>query len=343
MLKDNQKRERKELTRSAMDKTNVRHSCLKAHVDDLGSAPEHLNSLKSLAKQYFDKGVNIVLLCGKKPLVEWKQWQTRKQIIKEFESMPWIRSDSFGVLCGVSTNNGVFLAVVDFDVKNLPSEIVQLGRKVLKHLPITQLEETPSGGMHWIYLCREKPKTINVYHNKAALELLGENKICIMAPSKGYKRLNDNTPTIVQNIEKLFYQALQKVGLKVRETSPHTWFSRENLPDKPYHGREPPCIKALMRGVNQGLRSETGIRISAYLLNFKRLNPKKALVVFNQWNQRNKPPLDMQELHSIFGSALKNNYCFGCEDPLLNEFCNEQVCVIWRRRLRRFKKQVVAL
>src|SRR5208283_5700998 len=70
-----------------------------------------------------------------------------------------------------------------------------------------------------IYYSRQKPKTEAAFHDSAALELLGEHKLCLMAPSKGYSRQNDNSPTVVESLEDTFYSILAKNGFKIEEES----------------------------------------------------------------------------------------------------------------------------
>ncbi|MBS7636803.1 bifunctional DNA primase/polymerase, partial [Candidatus Bathyarchaeota archaeon] len=154
-------------------------------------------SLKGAARQYWLQGLNVILLKEKKPLHGWSQWQTERQSEGDFEALPWSEADGFALICGSRLNNGLYFAAIDFDVKNVSEEAREKGRQALKHFLITQIEETPSGGQHWIYYSQTRPKTVSAYHNVAALELIGDGKLCIMAPSAGYKRLNDNQPTTV--------------------------------------------------------------------------------------------------------------------------------------------------
>jgi hypothetical protein len=302
--------------------------------------------IRNAAYEYFKQGCNIVVLKGKQPLVSWSQWQKERQSQEEFESLPWIQADGFALIAGSKLDNGLFFNAVDYDVKNLSSEIVDRGKQALKGLPITQIEQTPSGGQHWVYFCHNKPKTVSAFHNECALELLGEGKLCIMAPSKGYKRLNDNTPTIVQNIESVFYNALFRVGVKAQkktstERVPY-WFHK-GLAAKTFRGKNPPCINMLLTGTTEGLRNESAIRVTSYMLNFKRVKPQKAWKQLLDWNRSNTPPLPELELKSVFESAMKNGYCFGCEDPLLNRFCVESNCVVFHHRMQVFKRLVAAL
>ncbi|MEM3628640.1 MAG: bifunctional DNA primase/polymerase [Candidatus Bathyarchaeia archaeon] len=285
--------------------------------------------LKAAAKKYWSQGLNIVVLSGKKPLHDWTRWQTEKQNEKDFQNLPWEEADGFALICGQQTANGLYLGVIDFDVKNLPAQVFEKGRQALKNLPITHIEETPSGGQHWIYYSRMKPKAVSAYHNVAALELIGEGKLCIMAPSKGYKRLNDNTPTIVQDLETLFYEALGSVGVKTTETSRRQfWFGREDLAKQPYRGRSPPCIGALLKGTCEGQRNEYAIRLAGFLINFRGLNPNYAFKRLREWNRFNNPPLSEKELENVVKSAVKGCYVYGCEDEILKINCNAQECPI---------------
>lgn len=183
--------------------------------------------MKAVAREYWLQGCNIVLLKGKEPLHKWQKWQAERQSEGDFEALPWSEADGFAIVCGQQLHNKFYVGAIDLDVKNLPPDVVEKGRQALKHLPVTQIEETPSGGQHWIYLTETKTRSNSGYHNSHALEILGEGKLCIMAPSLGYKRLNDNTPTEVEDLEALLYSALEKAGIKAEK--PVEVWRNENL------------------------------------------------------------------------------------------------------------------
>ncbi|MEM3760230.1 MAG: bifunctional DNA primase/polymerase, partial [Candidatus Bathyarchaeia archaeon] len=290
--------------------------------------------LKAAAKQYWSQGLPIVVLKEKKPLHEWQKWQSQKQTEEEFESLPWSQADGFAVICGSQLSNGLFFTALDFDVKNLSENVVEVGKQVLKFMPITQMEETPSKGQHWIYYCRVKPKSIVAFHNVAALELIGENKLLIMAPSQGYRRLNDNTPTVVENLENLFLEALAKAGVKTKTEKPEAkaWFDREDLVGSAFKGVAPPCISKLLAGTETGNRNEFAIRLSSYLVNFRKVDVKKAWKELKEWNEWNTPALPESELKACFQSAVKNRYVYGCNDSILAGFCDKQNCSLAKKQ-----------
>ena len=104
-----------------------------------------------------------------------------------------------------------------------------------------------------------------------------------------------------------------------------------------------PCIDGLLLGVNEGYRNEAALRISCFFLNFRGENPEKVWAKLKEWNMRNKPPLSEAELRSVFNSAQKRGYVFGCEDVLLQSFCDKSGCNIFSRLQKRFQRLVAKL
>lgn len=294
--------------------------------------------LRAAAEAYYEIGFNVVTVKGKQPLQQWQNWTSERQTQEEFDSLNFSDADGLGVICGTKNKNGLYLAVVDFDVKKLPDEIIEKGKRVLKELPITQMEETPSKGQHWIYYVHTKPKSVSVFHNEVALELIGENKLCIMAPSQGYKRLNDNGPSVVNDLEDLFYNALYVVGVKPEKQS-ETWFDREEIAEKPYRGKDPNCIRELEKGTREGLRNEQGIRIASYYGNCKRYKPDVCLKILRTWNKLNEPSLDKTELEALLKSAYQGKYVYGCSDPILKSVCVREGCVLAKKEMREVTDQ----
>jgi putative DNA primase/helicase len=192
---------------------------------------ESKTDLKSAAFEWWQKGFVVVPMVfikeddgdiRKQPLTEWKKWQSQEQTLQEFESLPWSEAEGFEVLCGKPNREGLCVGVVDFDIKKTSAEAQALGREALKHFKVTARERTVSGGEHFIFLSRKPVKTISAYHDSAALELLGESKLCVVCPSKGYLKLNDNLPTVLDDLETEFLSALKAVGvIKPERTIKH--------------------------------------------------------------------------------------------------------------------------
>ncbi len=292
------------------------------------------DTLLRAGKEYQEQGIPVVAIKQKKPLISWAQWQTRSQTHEEFENQPWTTADGFAIVCGTKTETGLFPAAIDFDVKNVTEEAKANARSILKQLLTTRIEQTPSGGQHWIYLCHNKPKTVSVHHDECALELLGEGKLCIMAPSTGYKPLNDNQPAVLSNLETSLYDAMYKAGFKPKtQTSKanpgsNTWFDKRELSEKSFLGKNPPCIDNLYKGAKEGERNEQSIRLASYFANFRRMRPDRIMEQMRKINRFNDPPLEEKELQDIIKSTLNGGYVYGCQDPILKKTCERKECPI---------------
>jgi len=302
-------------------------------------------SLKQGALEYFKRGLPIVLMKRsgdrKIALHQWKQWQTQRQTEEQFNALPWAQAEMFAVICGVKGDNGLHFGAIDFDVKNVSQEAIDKGHSALKELLVTQIEQTPSGGQHWIYYSENKPKTDSSFRGTCALELLGEGKLCIMYPSKDYLRVNDNLPTELKSLGAYFLEMLQGIGVKAKTALAIANDSQKTNPTMAtYRGRDPPCVRALFSGVKPGERNESMLRLTCYLLNRRKLTPTTVWARICRINDKYEEPLERSELRTIFQSAHGKGYVFSCADPLLSKFCVEDDCVVATKNRRKFERRV---
>ena len=123
----------------------------------------------------------------------------------------------------------MYLGIADYDTKAKPNETdvekkqrleaIEKGKKILKDFPITQTEKTANEGIHYVYWSRNPVETDGTFHDNAGLELLGTKKLCLMSPSFGYTRINDNTPSEIPSLRDTFFEILKKHGFsKTQET-----------------------------------------------------------------------------------------------------------------------------
>lgn len=67
--------------------------------------------LRIYAKQYFEKfGFNVLPLAGKKPIINWEEWQLKKQTIEDIEKMDWKDATGIGTPAGLND-----VRVIDID------------------------------------------------------------------------------------------------------------------------------------------------------------------------------------------------------------------------------------
>jgi len=84
---------------------------------------------------------------------------------------------------------------------------------------------------------------------------------------------------------------------------------------------EPPCIKALLAGVGEGERNQALFSLACFY-HQQGLGIDHILARLKDWNARNAPPLQEQELRCSVASAVKGIYKLGCSSPSLKEHCD---------------------
>lgn len=299
------------------------------------------SELLGAAQAYYEIGLNVFTIKVKQPLTKWEKWQTQRQTQEEFDSLNFSDADGIGIVCGTKNKDSLYLAVIDFDVKNVSPKAIEKGQRVLKELPATMIEETPSGGQHWTYYVHSKPKTLKTYHNECAIELLGEHTYCAMAPSRNYKKINDNSPAVLNDLEGLLLDAFYAAGVRGEksEGKSETWFDRKEAPDQSYRGKNPNCIRELTKGTEEGLRNEHGIRLASYYGNCKQYQAEASLKLLRTWNKFNEPQLDSKEIEALLKSALQGNYVYGCNDPILKSVCEPEGCPLAQKSIEEATKE----
>ena len=220
--------------------------------------------LLEAAVMWYEKGVPVIPFTltwnekkqeyEKRPVVEtWKQWQDHPQTTEEFYALHIEEYTMFGLVCGVKlTIDGqtVYLVGIDRDIKepNLSEEVKQKTLQALNQMPTTYREKTRSGGNHLIYFSRTPAK--GAKPSQTGMELLSRGQLMVVTPSKGYSRENDNNITTIDDVEALFFNALETVGLckKEKQAKPIITHGKLRQLNKPR-----PCIvEALKQELTSG-------------------------------------------------------------------------------------------
>ena len=259
-------------------------------------------------------GLNVVPLLTKKPLILWTNWKGKQQTKQDFDLFPWDEADGFALIGGSKNKVGLFLCAVDYDVKNLPVEIVARGREITKQLPSTNVEGTPSGGQHWLYFCRKKYDYIKTYHPYCAIELLGDNRLIIMYPSKGYTKQNKKPIVVLNDFEFLINMMKQfytKKVFKYNQTEPQPVNQTKKIV-------VPPCIDNFLNELKESgeLDHTQRMHISTYLLNTVGFDLTMDLI--SKYAKDFKPQYTNYQLQWL----EKNNYGpYGCKRLMSENLC----------------------
>lgn len=124
----------------------------------------------------------------------------------------------------------------------------------------------------------------------------------------------------------LYESEIAEIKRRIEHEKPSYWFDRETEEKEAYRGDMPPCIQAISKGIEKGNRNESAIRLACFYSNFCKVKPSEALTSLREWNSKNKPSLDDREVEITLQSALRGRYNYGCNDPILKQFCNKEIC-----------------
>ena len=97
------------------------------------------------------------------------------------------------------------------------------------------------------------------------------------------------------------------------------------------------CYYKILEGVGEGLRDNAGLRLAVHLL--KEYPEDYARSIMQAWNRRNVPPLADKDVEKLVHQAT-GEYDFGCNDPVLADFCDPK-CVYKVRREGRVSAQKI--
>ena len=95
--------------------------------------------------------------------------------------------------------------------------------------------------------------------------------------------------------------------------------------------KKPPCIQKIEQGVGDGSRNSAMYTIAIYYKNLG-LTEEKVSNKILEWNEKNTPRIESNEIDKTIRSVFSNDYGIGCSTPELKEFCNKDECPIYRSK-----------
>jgi len=263
---------------------------------------------------------------AKHPCIKWKNYQRRRSSREQVEE--WFPSGVERNIVIATGESSGGLAVLDFDDEEFYKEYIE----GVEHK--TWVAKTGSPGHRQVYIRSKKPvRNRRVFYNgKLVLEVLAEGHVVVAPPSlhpsgRHYEWQTDvRTLPIkeVEDLDSILDEWLSSMGIKPYESEGCMEEFGKRLGDKPYMGEDPPCIKRILEGVEEGRRNESAIRLACYLLRLRRLSPKETLNILFEWNKRNKPPLPDTEIRYVVKSAVKGLYPYGCRSMKELGFCSPE-------------------
>jgi len=242
---------------------------------------EQLDDLEAASEAYFSLGLPVVAMKNKQPLSAWQRWQDTPQTLPEFNNQPWVNANAFAIVTGSKTREGLYFHVIDCDSSDFNVASVRT----------TQAEKTPRGGYHFVYhsrTCAKGQKNLDL-----KVELLGTGNLCIMYPSLGYSRMNDNFPSEVDSAADIYSELVKSLGGTPK--------------------RETVNVQKLLEGVPVGQRDTSAVKLATFFRK-KGLTKQETIGKLEEWNKRNTEPLEpgilTQKTESAFSTPQPYNYKF---------------------------------
>ena len=130
----------------------------------------------------------------KRPIVNtYAMWRDRPMTVEECEALPWDRANGIMLLTGIKAERGYFFAIdVDIPLEEL--------RPSLGIFRVSYFEETISNRLHALYWSKAPVPTLTAHDDRnRELRLLGAGAQVVVAPSYGYKKLNDNPLSVIDD------------------------------------------------------------------------------------------------------------------------------------------------
>jgi hypothetical protein len=258
-------------------------------------------TLTELLAFYREQGLcTIPIPLGtKQAILEWKNYQTRLPTDQELQL--WFSNDNtnIAIVCGVISGG---LVALDCDSEEV---FYKLGATIKEKtgiddvLDFTLISQTGRG---YQYLLRVKEPVKS--QKFPELDIKAEGGYIVVPPSihpngKQYKFLNPNVPIKTIN-------SLADIGIDIKQ--------KPGTPTIP--GEQPHWVtEALRKGVAEGQRNDTCFKLAGYFA--KRIPQDIARQIIFQWNSRNRPPLQENEVLETVKSAYKNTPTVDINNTLL--------------------------
>ncbi len=221
------------------------------------------------ALHYLETGFSVIPVGrDKKPIVEWKEYQTRLATEEEVRQW-WTKSPTASI--GIVTGKVSGISVVDVDAKSDGLETL----KTL-NLPMTWIVKTGGGGWHYYYQYHpDAPQGTALYQG---VDCRNDGGYVVAPPS---------VHASGQKYEWSFVDG-------DRAEFPIHLFTKNQIKKD---------WEKILQGTNEGGRNENATKVFGKLLRAFALNESASVWEIGvMWNQKNKPPLPEQELRAVFNS-----------------------------------------
>ncbi len=253
------------------------------------------------AQTFFDAGLNVMPLIGKRPIGEWAALQKERTNIERTVRYLNTHPDAnLAIICG--SISGV--TVVDVDIHEGFS--FELFANFLKRYPTPVVVETGSGGYHLYYAYEAVKNAVKVTIDGLKLDIRSQGGYVVapgsVHPETGrrYTFINMNKPGEEPDFD-IMVSLLENLPLLPQPVSLALSPSRRKLPND---------WKEIITTIGQGSRNQTAAAIIGKLTSVLPPSEWKSIVwpLVSAWNTTFcSPPMDPQELRTVYESICKKH------------------------------------
>lgn len=213
---------------------------------------------------------------GKKPLIEWSKY-TERLPTKEETVNWWARWPKANIALITGRISGLIAVDVDTGRGGDPN-------KVFKDAETSLISRTGSGGFHLFYEYPDFVERVPNRVGKDGIDVRGDSGYVILPPS-----VHENGNT---------YEFIKNGPLGV---CPEWVYQAQETTNPEQGGR---WLSDLLAGVVHGGRNDACTKLVGYFAQ-KGMAREVALLLVRQWNEKNNPPLPLEELESTVRSVYK--------------------------------------
>lgn len=159
-----------------------------------------MQTIKQTANEYLNAGLSVIPISGNKTsLVKWSNYRYHLPTPADIETWFTDNVNNIAAICG-GVSGG--LECIDFDLKNdetgtLFDEYISTVEAIEPGLlDKIVIQQTPSKGYHFLYRCANYEGNLKLAKNEKKLTVIetrGKGGYFLIAPSQGYKILNNRT------------------------------------------------------------------------------------------------------------------------------------------------------
>lgn len=251
------------------------------------------------AQKYWDIGLMIIPLNGKKALTSWEEYQEKRPMTENY-----VKKNFFNSNCNIAIVTGKVSNIIVLDIDN------QESYEVMKSiLPLNTPICKTTHGYHYYFsyeqgynnMTRTLTNGLRKYFNNQNLkvDLRSDGGYVVAPPSihpdskQEYEWINDIVEYVPQSmptwLKDVILASKNIVTPDFIQDAPKDWID-----------------SLLETGVQEGSRNDTAARISGYFFN-KGLSKTTVLHILTDWNKKNEPPLNDKELKTIIESIYKKH------------------------------------